>query len=43
MGPDSFRRFVKLTKFGVVKNIERNIDIEEVLTKISDYGNIQTE
>ena len=43
MGPDSFRRFLSKTSFGVLKNVELGINIEEHLPKISDYGNIQTD
>ena len=41
LGPDCFRRFIKVAKFGVLKNVEVDIDIEAYLGKISDYGNIQ--
>ena len=40
LGPDSFRRFLKYNNFGVLKNVELNIDIEHNLKSISDYGNI---
>ena len=40
LGPDSFRRFLKHTDFGVIKNVEYGIDISQKLPKISDYGNI---
>lgn len=42
LGPDSFRRFLN-SNFGVLKNVEYGINIEEHLSKISDYGNISTE
>ena len=40
LGPDSFRRFLSKTSFGVLKNVEMGIDLEQYLPKISDYGNI---
>lgn len=43
LGPDSFRRFLSHTNFGVVNNVEKDINIAEYLPKISDYGNIATE
>jgi hypothetical protein len=42
LGPDSFRRFL-VFDFGVLKNVEYGINIEEHLPQISDYGNIQTD
>lgn len=42
LGPDSFRRFLN-SNFGVLKNVEYGLDIEQYLSKISDYGNISTE
>ena len=41
LGPDCFRRFIKNASFGVLKNVEVNMDIEKTLGPISDYGNIQ--
>ena len=40
LGPDCFRRFIKSAKFGVLKNVEINLDIQKYLNAISDYGNI---
>ena len=40
LGPDSFRRFLSYTNFGVLKNVALGVDIEKGLPKISDYGNI---
>jgi uncharacterized protein YegJ (DUF2314 family) len=39
LGPDYFRRIIG-NDFGVLKNVELGINIEENLPKISDYGNI---
>jgi hypothetical protein len=42
LGSDAFRRFLN-SSFGVLKNVEYGIDIEQHLPKISDYGNIQSD
>ena len=42
LGPDVFRRFLT-NNYGVLKNVEYGINIQDYLPKISDYGNISTE
>ena len=42
LGPDYFRKIMN-NDFGVLKNVELGINIEDHLPKISDYGNIQNE
>ena len=41
LGPDYFRKILN-NDFGVLKNVELGINIEDHLPNISDYGNIQT-
>lgn len=39
LGPDSFRRFLKMNNIGSINNPEYSVDISKI--KICDYGNIQ--
>lgn len=39
LGPDSFRRFIKMNNIGSLDNPEFDIDLTESI-KICDYGNI---